>query len=55
MRHRFEDRAASYPKRRIAVRGSVTYFAVHREKTVGMSPPGTQRKCRSLSVMSAPE
>jgi hypothetical protein len=26
---RFEDRTASYPKWRIAVRGSVTYFAVH--------------------------
>src|ERR1700719_4123129 len=30
---------ASYPKRRIAVRGSVTYFAVHRE-THGMAAYG---------------
>jgi hypothetical protein len=33
---RFEDPTAPYPKGRIAVRGSVTYFAVHRE-THGMA------------------
>jgi len=32
---RFEDRLSSYPKWRIAVRGSVAYFAVPRE-THGM-------------------
>jgi hypothetical protein len=42
---RFEDPTAPYPKWRIAVRGSVTYFAVHR-KTHGMVAYGTNAKYR---------
>jgi hypothetical protein len=42
---------AAYPKWRIAVRGSVTYFAVLQE-THGMSSPGTLRTCRRPRPMS---
>ena len=42
-----QHRIASYLKWRIAVRGSMTYFAVRRE-THGMSPPGTQPRCAAV-------
>jgi hypothetical protein len=43
------DRAASYPKWRIAVSGSVTHFAV-RGDTHGMSPPGGTELPKALAA-----
>src|SRR5260370_238202 len=43
----FEDRIASYSKWRIAVRGSVIRFAVHRE-THGISGYGTSRRIAAV-------
>jgi hypothetical protein len=48
----FEDCIASYPKWRIAVRGSVTYFAV-RPETYGIFGFGTQKTVSPASGGSA--